>query len=94
MRLYPGSPDAKMRIIDSALEVEGYYLPPGTEVGIPIWSTHRDPLIWGPDSDGGSFGFRLSYGGLITEFRPSRWLNGLTAEQMVGETRESRLAAR
>jgi hypothetical protein len=52
LRLYPGSPDAKMRVIETGYMVDGHYLPPGTAVGVSIWTTHRDKNVWGEDHDG------------------------------------------
>ena len=41
-----------MRIIKDGMIVDGHYLPPGTAVGISIYTTHRDEDIWGPNHDG------------------------------------------
>ncbi|RIB20163.1 cytochrome P450 [Gigaspora rosea] len=40
--------------------MNGYVIPKGTPLVIPIHAIHHDPLIWGDDAD---------------DFNPSRWLN-------------------
>lgn len=45
LRMYPPAPGATPRIVHAAGEIiEGWPLPPGTTVGIPMWSTYRAPV--------------------------------------------------
>ncbi|KAK9414373.1 putative Cytochrome P450 [Seiridium unicorne] len=44
---------------DSGLEVDGYFVPPGTRVGMSPWVVHRDESIFGGDPEA---------------WRPERWL--------------------
>jgi hypothetical protein len=41
-----------MRIIEDGLIVDDHYLPPGTAVGVSIYTTHRDKEVWGSNHDG------------------------------------------
>ncbi|CAG8666184.1 134_t:CDS:2, partial [Diversispora eburnea] len=40
--------------------INGYFIPKGTRIMIPISTIHKLPSIWGPDPN---------------EFKPSRWLD-------------------
>ncbi|ETS86540.1 hypothetical protein PFICI_00368 [Pestalotiopsis fici W106-1] len=44
---------------ESGLEVDGYFIPPGTRVGMSPWVVHRDESIYGDDPEA---------------WRPERWL--------------------
>ncbi|KAJ4123115.1 hypothetical protein NW768_010109 [Fusarium equiseti] len=60
-RLYPViSMSLPRKVPPSGLHLHGYYFPPNTTVGCNPVALHRNPDIFGLDSD---------------EFRPARWLN-------------------
>ena len=60
-RLYPVlSMSLPRKVPPSGLHLHGHYFPPNTTVGCNPVALHRNPDIFGPDSD---------------EFRPARWLN-------------------
>ncbi|KAE9368510.1 cytochrome P450 [Stipitochalara longipes BDJ] len=67
MRLSPIAGMPLVRTVPKAgLELEGYYLPPGTQVGMNPWVINRDVSLYGEDAD---------------EWRPERWLD-CTPEQL------------
>ncbi|PMD38159.1 cytochrome P450 [Hyaloscypha variabilis F] len=67
MRLFPLVGMPLVRTVSKAgLELEGYYLPPGTQVGMNPWVINRDVSLYGEDAD---------------EWRPERWLE-CTPEQL------------
>ncbi|KAF0556966.1 cytochrome P450 [Gigaspora margarita] len=49
-----------MRYNSKDENLNGYFIPKGTPMVIPIYAIHHDPLIWGED---------------VESFNPSRWLN-------------------
>ena len=59
LRLYPvlGSPSPR-KVGKEGAHICGYYLPPGTEVGLCQWAIGRSTAIFGPDAQA---------------FRPERW---------------------
>jgi cytochrome P450 len=61
LRLYPPFNFSLDRIVPkSGAVISGKFIPPGTEIGCQVDSIHRDPAIFGPDSE---------------TFRPERWLD-------------------
>ncbi|KAI1407130.1 cytochrome P450 [Hypoxylon sp. FL1857] len=62
LRLYPINPNPMERVVPSnGFETHGHFLPPGSIVSVPHYSTHRDTSIYGDDAE---------------EFRAERWLEG------------------
>ncbi|EHK20388.1 uncharacterized protein TRIVIDRAFT_224106 [Trichoderma virens Gv29-8] len=60
MRYHPTTGTTLPRVVPKGgAEIDGYFLPEGTTVGISPWVLHRDKSIFGHDAD---------------EFRPQRWL--------------------
>ncbi|RHZ54739.1 hypothetical protein Glove_423g12 [Diversispora epigaea] len=59
LRLDPPIPVA-LRVSNKDDFIDGYFIPKGTTIIIPINTIHKLPSIWGPDS---------------YEFKPSRWLD-------------------
>ena len=62
MRLAPAVPGALPREVTEGFEIDGVYLPEGTEVGTPCYSIHRHP----------------SYFPQPNSFIPERWIEGST----------------
>ncbi|ORY81226.1 cytochrome P450 [Leucosporidium creatinivorum] len=58
MRLCTAGPGTFDRIAKDGMDVHGFYLPPGTVVGLQSFTLHRDPSVWGDPF----------------VFRPERWL--------------------
>ncbi|KAK6373742.1 hypothetical protein LTS17_008235 [Exophiala oligosperma] len=62
MRLYPSAPNIFPRLVGAGgLEIDGKYIPEGTEVTCNPWVVHRDTKVFSQDAN---------------EFRPERWLEG------------------
>jgi cytochrome P450 len=60
MRLAPSAPTIFPRVVGSGgIELDGKYVPEGTEVTCNPWLVHRDRAVFGDDAD---------------KFRPERWL--------------------
>ncbi|KAL7949968.1 cytochrome P450 [Trichoderma barbatum] len=60
MRYHPTTGTTLPRVVPKGgAEIDGYFLPEGTTVGISPWVLHRDKSIFGHDAD---------------EYRPERWL--------------------
>lgn len=61
-RLHPPIGFPLERIVpESGLEVDGYYIPPGTRVAMNPWAVHREVGLYGSDPD---------------VWRPERWMCG------------------
>lgn len=61
MRLQPAVGFNITRYVpDSGIEIEGNWLPPGTQVAVNAWVLHRDKDVFGDDAE---------------SFRPERWLD-------------------
>jgi benzoate 4-monooxygenase len=59
MRLHSTSALGLPRVVPAeGMDVLGHYFPPGVVLGVPSYSLHRDPLIWGEDTEA---------------YRPERW---------------------
>ncbi|MQM15848.1 hypothetical protein Taro_048802 [Colocasia esculenta] len=60
-RLYPVAPLSLPHEATADCRVGGYHVPAGTRLLTNLWRLHRDPRVWGPDTE---------------EFRPERFLDG------------------
>ena len=67
LRIFPivGSPLFR-RVPRVGAQVQGHWIPGGTEIGFSQWAVGRNRDIWGEDAD---------------EFRPERWLDDISAEE-------------
>ncbi|CAG8629218.1 3006_t:CDS:2 [Racocetra fulgida] len=59
LRILPPVPSVRRRGIKDEI-MNGYVIPKGTPLVIPIYAIHHDPLIWGEDAE---------------SFNPSRWFD-------------------
>lgn len=67
MRLNPSAPNIFPRLAPKGgLELDGQYVPEGTEVTCNPWLVHRDPNIYGADAD---------------KFVPERWMDPEKAKE-------------
>ncbi|KAI9295116.1 cytochrome P450 [Neoconidiobolus thromboides FSU 785] len=60
LRLYPPVSRLPDRVCKEELHFDNYIIPKGTRLALSIYSLHRDPEIWGEDSN---------------EFKPERFLD-------------------
>lgn len=58
LRMSPGVPGYLTREAPEGGTIDGYYMPPAAQVGIPTWTIHRDPDVY-PEPQ---------------IFKPERWL--------------------
>ena len=60
LRLSPSTPNLFARVVvPEGVNIDGMYIPGGTEIGCSSWVLGRDKALFGPDAD---------------VFRPDRWL--------------------
>lgn len=58
LRMSPGVPGYLTREAPEGGTIDGYYMPPAAQVGVPTWTVHRDPDVY-PDPQ---------------IFKPERWM--------------------
>ncbi|KAL6157789.1 hypothetical protein ACJQWK_08105 [Exserohilum turcicum] len=69
LRIHPAVGAPLTRVAGpEGLQIDGYYFPPGTEVGVNAWAVHNNTSIFGPDAH---------------VFRPERWLTENKEERAV-----------
>ncbi|KAF9698121.1 hypothetical protein EKO04_003935 [Ascochyta lentis] len=69
LRIHPAVGAPMVRVVGpQGAQLAGQFFPPGTEVGINAWVTHRNKSIFGSDAD---------------VFRPERWLTDNKEERSV-----------
>ena len=69
LRLCPPTPNILPRLVSPpGMEIDGRYVPSGTEIGCIPWIVNRDPLLYGNDAE---------------VFRPERWLGTLEERKLL-----------
>ena len=70
LRMYTSNSTPFERIVPYNIHVDGYVIPKGTVVGIPLYIVHHDASVYGAD---------------VEAFRPERWLEADTESKRLME---------